>query len=662
MALTYLAGGRTLTGVILQSTWHQQNNSSSSASTTVSPTLRPLVSAIGELSSFLIRQTFSPPPTPDINTSFENSIQEPFSLTSSLSSTSRSQEKAYAFCDTSYESTTTTTNHYITTSMETRHNHNNNDKKELSLFLTKKEEKEITTTTTTRSDESLILRRVGADAITRTLGTISNYVINHLVDLNLTRNNLTELPDILSNVCPHLKFLNVSFNLFTMIPPVLFQMHQLISLNLADNQITEISPEFPSALPYLKHLILFGNLLTYLPETIQNWTQLTCLQLGSEFSGNQLTELPNHWPPSIQVLNISHNRLCHLHSLTGLKKLITLDASYNQLHSLGEKLIEWQQIKTIHVSNNRLTWLPSDIVELDTLKLLDVSYNLINVFPEGLLENSSLDVVITGNPLSYPGQQSVGPLLPEGVEQQQQQQQQRQRRRRRSTHSSISSSSLSSDSENNSSDSDRSNDEHVEQVEESYEDNIRNEYNNYSYNNSQSNILLNHLSSSSSTEQYQQEQAVNKNNNNSNNHDPGVNSLYEIAFRQILQSSSSSPDSKRRMVIPTHYLPTHLSHIHQQGENFTCVVCKGPFLREWISSTYLRNYRGYPSVARNIRFCSRQCLKRHSERAKEIAERRPATMMNRPPLPTPIDFGSFEWIVAAADAAKEQQAIEEDWF
>ncbi|KAI7860967.1 hypothetical protein BDC45DRAFT_493194 [Circinella umbellata] len=657
MALTYLAGGRTLTGVILQSTWHQQDNSSSSASTTVSPTLRPLVSAIGELSSFLTRQTFSPPPTPDITTSFENSTQEPFSLTSSLSSTSRPQEQVPALFNTSCESTTTTTNNYITTSMETHHSNNNNDEKKSSLFQTEKEEKKITTS---RLDESLILRRVGADAITQTLATRSNYVINHLVDLNLTRNNLTDLPDILSNLSPHLKFLNVSFNLFTMIPPVLFQMHQLISLNLADNQITEISPAFPSALPYLKHLILFGNLLTYLPETVQNWTHLTCLQLGSEFSGNRLTELPNHWPPSIQVLNISHNRLRHLHSLTGLKKLITLDASYNQLQSLGEKLIEWQQIKTIHVSNNRLTLLPSDIVALDTLELLNVSYNLINVFPEGLLENRSLDVVITGNPLSYPGQQSLGPFLPEGVEQQQQQQQQQQRRRRRrSTNTSISSSSLSSDSENNSSDSDRSDDEHVEQAEERYEENIRNEHNNNNYDNSQSIILLNHVSSSSSssTEQFQQVQAANKKNKNSNDHDPGVNSLYEIAFRQILQSS----DSRRKMVIPTNYLPTHLSHIHQQDENFTCVVCKGPYLREWISSTYLRNYRGYPSVARNIRFCSRKCSKRHSERAKEIAERHSSAVMNRPP-PTPIDFESFEWIVAAADAAKEQQAIEEDWF
>ncbi|KAI9249760.1 hypothetical protein BDA99DRAFT_523574 [Phascolomyces articulosus] len=601
MALTYLAGGQTLTGVIFQPRCHQQQQQQQQqdSSSTVSPTLRPLVSAIGGLSSFLTRQTLSPPSTPGINPTSSDSSPSP------SPSTSRSSQVIYPLSNNNNE----TTSYYTTAAPSIKNNHH---------------EKAKETITTEGEGQSLILRRVGLDTITQTLATPS-CVTQHLVDLNLTRNHLTDLPDILSTM-DHLQSLNISSNLFTTIPSVLFQMHQLTFLNLSDNSLADIPIELPFALPNLIRLVLFGNLLTSLPDSIgRAWTQLQYLQLGSEFSGNRLTTLPDILPPALQVLDISHNRLNHLpYSVTRLKHLIQLDVSYNLLRSFPTPLAEWQRIESMNLSNNRLTLLPKDLVELDALVSLNVSYNLIHVFPEGLLENRSLNVMITGNPLSYPGQHRSAFSRVESDHRQEEE---------RDT-------SSDSDSESNSSDSDTSN--HEQEHPYIREDDTMEP---------RPSVLFHHLpsssSSSSAVEPYPQEEE---------NHDPGVNSLYEIAFRQILQSPSSDT------TFPTDLLPNHLSQIQQDRENqaHTCVVCKRLFLREWVSSTYCKSYRGYPSVERKIRFCSRQCSSRHAEKARQVAERQETTSNMVPP--GPLDFGSFEWIAAAADAAREQQADQEDWF
>ncbi|KAI9492348.1 hypothetical protein BDB00DRAFT_788793 [Zychaea mexicana] len=424
-------------------------------------------------------------------------------------------------------------------------------------------------------------------------------------------------------------------------------MPQLQTLNLSDNQITEIPAEFPSAVPNLVQLLLFGNLLASLPDTIGSaWAQLQNLQLGSEFSGNRLTKLPLNMPPALQVLDVSHNQLKDMQSLLRLTYLVQLDASYNHLRALPKSVATtWQRIQTINISNNQIRLLPEGLVDLNNLELLNVSYNLINVFPEGLLENRQLNVMITGNPLSYPGEH--GSAFTRVLAEQ-------RHRRRSSISSSMSPSSSDGDSSGSSSNSESddgsgdSSDSGINEIDSTTVlegHNVNDDNNNNFLPDDESTLLINHMTSSSSriyTPEYDEDDG---------HCDPGVNSLYELAFRQILQSPSDT--------VPPNLLPDHLSKIRDGDKQaHMCVVCKGPYLREWVSSTYCRSYRGYPSVSRKIRFCSRQCSRRHAEKARVIAERQ--STMRMPP--GPIDFGSFEWIAAAADAAAEQQAGEEDWF
>ncbi|KAI8138278.1 hypothetical protein BJV82DRAFT_631712 [Fennellomyces sp. T-0311] len=564
MALTYLAGGRTLTGVIFQPRCQQQQTEE----TSVSPTLKPLACVdrlIGGLSSFLTRQSSTVPVSPGVPSS---SFRSP-SLQGLLPATSS--------CDKGHHDDET--------------------------------ERIVPTSDKNDQGQSLILRRIGLEGITQTLAN-DPCATSNLVNLNLSRNSLTDLPDILSNL-RHLISLNVSSNLLPVIPAVLFNMSQLQILDLSENRITDIPHLLPAVLPNLVQLQLFGNLLSSLPDTISEWTQMRCLRLGSEFRGNRLTELPQTLGQMpLEELDISHNRLRHLpNSLSTLFNLVQLDVSYNLLQNLPSSVAAWQQVQTINVSNNRLTSLPYDLVTLTSMGLLNVSYNHINIFPEGLLENRQLNVMITGNPLTIPGGRCSAFSR---VSQQQQQ-------RRGSTSSTSSSSSTGSD-------------------------------NSYS-SNEDTNVatagvsLSNHLSVTNQSGRADD-------GNDDEPHDPGVNSLYELAFRQILASPSATGDAD--------VLPDHLFQICQDGSKQvgTCVVCKGPYLREWVSGTYSKSYRGHPSVARKIRFCSRRCSQRHAEKAREVAERQSAVRMP----PGPIDFSSFEWIAVAADAAAEQQAAEEDWF
>lgn len=81
--------------------------------------------------------------------------------------------------------------------------------------------------------------------------------------LNLSHNNLDELPDSLSNL-KNIKVLNLSNNKFMKIPNALSGLCNLESLILENNKITEI-PSFISKLPDLEFIYLDGNSLKYPP-------------------------------------------------------------------------------------------------------------------------------------------------------------------------------------------------------------------------------------------------------------------------------------------------------------------------------------------------------------------------------------------------------------
>ncbi|KAJ8653439.1 hypothetical protein O0I10_010875 [Lichtheimia ornata] len=267
--------------------------------------------------------------------------------------------------------------------------------------------RQVSSSTLPEQETSLFLRRRGLD-MDGLVDILNGYSspLEHLVELNLSRNLLYNLPQVLLQM-PHLKVLVASGNQLGSLPMVLYHMRQLQELDLSENEIRDVPAHFPPSLPNLTRLCLDGNRIESLPNTIGSaWAmKMRHLRLGSESgNSNQLVELPDtliHMV-ALEELEVAHNRLDRFLYLP--PRLQHLDVSYNQLQELPNDLIMQQQhhhpLKTLNLAQNRLTVLPESLNDLYSLELLNVSDNQINVFPMGLLEKPSLHVLFTGNPVA----------------------------------------------------------------------------------------------------------------------------------------------------------------------------------------------------------------------------------------------------------------------
>ncbi|CDH49598.1 predicted protein [Lichtheimia corymbifera JMRC:FSU:9682] len=279
--------------------------------------------------------------------------------------------------------------------------------------------RQLSSSTLPEQETSLFLRRRGldTDGLVDILNGYSS-PLEHLVELNLSRNLLHNLPQALLHM-PHLKVLVASGNQLGSLPMVLYHMRQLQELDLSENEIRDVPAHFPPSLPNLTRLCLDGNRIESLPNTIGSaWAKkMRHLRLGSESgNSNQLVELPDtliHMA-ALEELEVAHNRLDRFLYLP--PRLQHLDISYNQLQELPSDLIMRQQhhhpLKTLNLAHNRLTALPESLSDLSSLELLNVSDNQINVFPMGLLEKPSLHVLFTGNPVAVSSNESLSSTAP----------------------------------------------------------------------------------------------------------------------------------------------------------------------------------------------------------------------------------------------------------
>lgn len=88
--------------------------------------------------------------------------------------------------------------------------------------------------------------------------------------LNLSYNNLSELPDDFSNLV-NMRFLSLNDNKFTKFPSVLLSLKKLETLNLARNKISEIPKNLEEQLNKLVFINLQDN----------NFTESINLQIGN---------------------------------------------------------------------------------------------------------------------------------------------------------------------------------------------------------------------------------------------------------------------------------------------------------------------------------------------------------------------------------------------
>ncbi|NDD58587.1 MAG: hypothetical protein EBZ47_04935 [Chlamydiae bacterium] len=154
-------------------------------------------------------------------------------------------------------------------------------------------------------------------------------MLNSLTALNVSRNQLTSLPESIETLTS-LTYLDVSSNRLTSLPASIERLSSLIYLHAYDNQLPSL-PASIERLTSLTELYVSNNQLTSLPASIGMLTSLTELYV----SGNQLTSLP----ASIGTLT----------SLTQLK------VSYNQLTSLPESIIHLPASCRVDLENSGLS-------------------------------------------------------------------------------------------------------------------------------------------------------------------------------------------------------------------------------------------------------------------------------------------------------------------
>jgi len=158
--------------------------------------------------------------------------------------------------------------------------------------------------------------------------------------LDLSQLSLTSLPPI-SNQAPfinRMKYLNLSFNLLTALPPELGQCHELRALDVSHNHLTALPAELGKC-QALQRLYVSNNRLTALPPELGQCQALQWLFV----SNNPLTELPAELGQcrALQGLSVSFNHLAALPETIGqCHELLALDVSHNPLTGIPLELLD----------------------------------------------------------------------------------------------------------------------------------------------------------------------------------------------------------------------------------------------------------------------------------------------------------------------------------
>lgn len=209
-----------------------------------------------------------------------------------------------------------------------------------------------------------------------------------LRELDLSRNQLKELPKNAFKSLASLEHLNISRNVYlTGIPVEL--LHKLAKLKVLDINycsLQRLSPDFLSQSPKIEEFYASDNELTEIPNgAFANLHNLTIVDLSYNridnirsgafvnimnirqllLKGNTLTSFKGEFfntGTSLEILDISDNRISYL-----------FPSSF-RIHP---------RLKEIHASGNRLSFFPADVIAtLQFLQFIDLSKNQLKIVEE----------------------------------------------------------------------------------------------------------------------------------------------------------------------------------------------------------------------------------------------------------------------------------------
>ncbi|KAK0132367.1 Leucine-rich repeat-containing G-protein coupled receptor 4 [Merluccius polli] len=249
----------------------------------------------------------------------------------------------------------------------------------------------------------------GADCSGRGLTAVPLGLSAFTYYLDVSMNNITELPaDVFKNF-PYLEELRLAGNDLTFIDQdALSGLNQLKVLMLQNNQLKTVPSAALKSLRSLQSLRLDANHITSVPEdSFEGLQQLRHLWLDD----NNLTEVPigslRH-QANLQALTLALNRISYIpdNAFANLTSLVVLHLHNNRIKEIGENSFNGLvNLETLDLNFNNLVVFPRAIEALPKLKELGFHSNDIASIPEGAFHNNPLlrTIHLYDNPLSFVG-------------------------------------------------------------------------------------------------------------------------------------------------------------------------------------------------------------------------------------------------------------------
>lgn len=215
--------------------------------------------------------------------------------------------------------------------------------------------------------------------------------------VQLSRNELRELPEAVAVYAESCEVLDVSSNRLEALPHSLGDMCALRRLDAARNRLGELPAGCLARMPLLALLDISQNALRALPEELAACGALAELSCANNMleglprtlaycralrrldaSGNAIGELDCALPASLQLLDVHTNALVALPADLGrCVNLEWLSAHSNKIRSLPASIGALQRLRELHLKGNALQLLPEEMASLLALRMLDLSDNLL---------------------------------------------------------------------------------------------------------------------------------------------------------------------------------------------------------------------------------------------------------------------------------------------
>ncbi|CRL02651.1 CLUMA_CG015766, isoform A [Clunio marinus] len=217
----------------------------------------------------------------------------------------------------------------------------------------------------------------------------------HLEKIDLSQNNIDELPGHLFNSTTPIKAINFDKNFITYVPSEAFRNMNIVHLVLSYNHLKDIDLNaFATLEESLEYLDLERNFLTTIPMAIYNLNKLRYLY----FTSNAISSV-DMLPATLKVLSLSSNNFSRIpvEVLINCTELSYLNMGYNKLTNIdSNSFVGWgSEIQTLLLRNNKISDLEYGAFNgLDSIKEISLSFNDIHNIHPLVFENVSKSLKI----------------------------------------------------------------------------------------------------------------------------------------------------------------------------------------------------------------------------------------------------------------------------